>query len=154
MPPRNTPPASVLVASKAATNGTPASISRRHRAAHGTARSPSAIRSAPPPPLPPPRDAVVLLALLAAAAAVLHWQQQQEQRQQQHALAALAVEAAVADHPLSKAERARFEAEGMLVIPGALAVEEAAELNAALECWAAATTEGGVLPGTTWHGKG
>jgi len=72
---------------------------------------------------------------------------------QRQALAGLAVEDPAVHHPLTAAERAQFEASGMLVIPAALSVDEVSELNAALEYWSSETTGGvGVLPGTTWHG--
>ena len=75
------------------------------------------------------------------------------QRQQEEILAGLSVDRTVADHPLTAAERAQFEASGMLVIPAALTASEVADLDAALEWWSRETTDGaGVQPGATWHG--
>jgi hypothetical protein len=68
-------------------------------------------------------------------------------------LARLKVESAVADHPLTAAERAEFEQNGMLVIEAALSADEVHALDLGLEFWAGETTHGlGVRPGTTWHG--
>jgi ectoine hydroxylase-related dioxygenase (phytanoyl-CoA dioxygenase family) len=100
----------------------------------------------------PTAAVLMLLSILSVGLTVVvqqHWQRWQWEG----ALAALVAEVAVANHPLTDEERAQFEADGMLVLHGALSEGEVAELEAALEYWSAATTGGrGVAPGTTWHG--
>lgn len=69
---------------------------------------------------------------------------------QNRVVAALAIDDAVASHPLLAEERARFESDGFLVLPNVLSANELEALSGAMDEWS--QYMGGVPEGTTWHG--